>query len=709
MPTNPLDNPAKSEGQGFAIHPALLTVFEALDRGGVEWALLRGEGDLLRPSGDVDLLVAARQLTVLDGLLDGEGFCRVRAAGHGSHRFYFHYSTPDDLWLKLDIVTEIAFGPYQQLRSTLAPGCLDRRVRSGSLWLPALPDKAWLQLLHLVLDKGEIQPQREEIARSAAAMASADDVIAKALDVAVGCETASQLLDLIRTSSFEAIPGMAAHMRSAWAGGPSNGAPWRATTSALTNRALRLLGARLGRGTTVGVMAPDGAGKTTLLQGLGAECPLPSRYVYMGLWGSGRWDPVFGRLPGWRLAKKVFRILRGGLAVRYHRALGRLVFLDRVAYDALLPSARGSGLSGAVARATDALALAVGPAPDVLLVLDVPGDVMFARKGEHSPDVLEGWRRGYLELAERLPGAAVLDGDQPLDAVRRRAMDTVWHSLARHGLHTLEHAHREQVHRQEGHRLEGPSAQGRALDTVWHSLARHGLHTLEHAHREGPGAQPESVDPDLLPLHLWRRLDWRFLLPTLQPGRVGYGGMLGNEQVSALRLLDPDAFPVRPPTFSGLRGGGSPVPRGDAVLRADVVFLSSPDRRDVDAAVAALLPGGWVCAQVRRSLLARTGPRTLAGWQRELMGKGFRDVAVYWSAPNLERTARLVPVTSSTAVRDTLALHADVRFGLAKAVAVRLVMAWGMLALAVPEGMVTGRWPATPGEPSGEGTGYELR
>ncbi|MDN4643029.1 hypothetical protein [Arthrobacter sp. PsM3] len=607
-----------------SVHPTVAKAFSALDGTGLPWVLLRGEDDLAAPSGDVDILVAPGLLPGLDGLMNGIGLCRVRAAGHGSHRFYFGYADSGELWLKLDIVTEISFGPFQQWRTPLAPGCLERRVRNGGLWMPAPSDHAWLQLLHLALDKGEIQPQRKETARAAAAVAMPEDRIAQYLDQRGGAGAAAQLLELVRSGRFDDAPAMAARLRSGW----TAGAPLRTQALALANRGLRQLSPRLpGRGLMVGVMAPDGAGKTTLLHGLRAEFPIPTAYVYMGLWGAGPWDAWLHRVPGGRTTKKMFRVLKGGMAARYHRFRGRVVLMDRVAYDALLP---GAADSQPKTRLSNALAVRLAVAPDLLLILDVPGEVMFTRKGEHTADILEKWRQSYLQLADSLPGARILDAAQPQHLVQRLATKTVW-----------------------GRMCPGtPETSG-----------------------SGPG------DAAALSLHLWRLLDWRFLVPVLQPRSVGYGGAVGPDLMAALHLLDPGAVRIQSPR------DGTPA------ASFEVVLLREPALPLFEDAAAAVQPGGWICAQVKRSFLRRSGPRTLAGWKRTFERHGFEDVSVYWHATNLDSPERLVPTASATAVLDTLSLHEGVRFGLAKAVIARLALMVRLFDVAVPEGTVTGRRP----------------
>lgn len=642
-----------SEGPGHAriasgqiVEPMLAKAFRALDRTGHPWLLLRGEDDLARPSGDVDILVAGELLQSLDSIFEAAGFCRVLAPGHGSHRFFFSYSPCDDLWVKLDVVSEVAFGPLQQWRTTLATHCLGRRVRSGLVWLPAEPDRSWLKLLHLFLDKGEVAPNRMAMAREAAQVASADesahDWLARFVDRHMGAGAAANLLDVVRQGRFDDVPATAAMLRSSWT---HQGVP--PGLLALRNKLLRQLGAKVrGRGPVIGVMAPDGAGKTTLLHGLRGDIPLPTRYVYMGLWGSGPWDSWLRRVPGGRSAKKVFRIIRGGLTARFFSALGRVVLMDRVAYDALLPKAGGTERQG---RITDSFAFAVVPDPDVLLVLDVSGEVMFGRKGEHSAEVLEGWRQAYRQLARSLPHSVLVNAAQPRELVQREATGIVWRLLEPDGASEIE--------------TSGP---GRSA---------------------GNGAEPDKADGGALTLHLWRLLDWRFLLPGLQPKSVGYGGLIGSDVESAIHLLDPRAAAIR-------------ADAGGSERLFDVVLLAVPDRTLFRSAALAVEPGGWLCVEVRRSLLGKSAPRTLNGWKREFVRSGLEDVTVYWNAPSLDATARIVPVTSGAAIRDTLSLHKNVRFGGAKAFAARLALTLGVFDVAIPGGTIVGQKPS--GRSSGD-------
>lgn len=425
---NSQPDPGEWNGEQPDIHPTIASAFRALDAAGLPWVLLRGEDDLVRPHGDVDILVADGQLPQLDALLADAGFRRVVAPGHGSHLFYFSYDPKEDLWLKLDIVSEISFGPFQQWHTLLAAGCLRRRIRNGLLWLPATTEQAWLQLLHIMLDKGgAVRQGRMETVRVAGALASTDDVIAAYVDREVGPGTAAQLLKLVRSGSVDDFRGPARRMASAL----TRNAPLRTRVTAVKNKVLRLISptlpGRFSRGLVVGLMGPEGAVKTTLLCRLGEGFPVPGRYVPWGKGESGRWDAWLTRIPGGRPGRQVLGQLCGALAAEYHYRRGRLVLVDRPAYDAALP---GPERTTVEVRPESALAAALAPEADVLLVLDAPGEVMFAGNGGRPPEVLEEWRRAQLERARRLPNTWVVDAALPQPVLQRVATEIVWGRLA---------------------------------------------------------------------------------------------------------------------------------------------------------------------------------------------------------------------------------------------------------------------------------------
>lgn len=409
------------------IHPYLLDVFAILDASGGEWLLLRGEDDLNQPAGDVDLLVSAALRQRLDQLLLAGSFVRVAAPGHGGHRFYFRYSVPDGSWIKLDVVSSLRFGKYQQLHLPVANTCLAQRVRKGTYWLPAPSDKAWLYLLHLLLDKGGISPGRLAGAAAAASAAVPDSPVAAAVDQLLGAGSAAEILALVREGPSSDAPLLPAGLRGSGARRHPLAWAWRSFAGIVLRRVPPTVQGVRRRGVTIGVMGPDGAGKTSLLSGLEGILPVPARYVHLGIWSGSSGKDFLERIPGRRLGTRAARILKAAAKAHYARLRGTVVLVDRVPHDTKLPGSIDPSFGG---RVCAALAFATLPAPDVLFTLDAPGEVMYARKREHSAEQLEAWRKAYLDLAGTLPGSQILDATRSPELLRRQAAGLVWQALA---------------------------------------------------------------------------------------------------------------------------------------------------------------------------------------------------------------------------------------------------------------------------------------
>ena len=63
--------------------------------------------------------------------------------------------------------------------------------------------------------------------------------------------------------------------------------------------------------------------------------------------------------------------------------------------------------------------------PDLLIILDAPGQVVFARKGEFNPEFLEMRRSQYLELQNVANYSKVLDATLPLDSVVQNVKECI--------------------------------------------------------------------------------------------------------------------------------------------------------------------------------------------------------------------------------------------------------------------------------------------
>ena len=320
-------HPAPAATQAHAIRPAVARALSALERPGIEWALLRGESELGSPEGDVDILVAPTDLPRLAEELAQLGFGRLHRHGRGPHTFFLAYDTAEDCWVKLDVVTDLAYGPYQELTLGGGAGCLERRRSAGGLVVLAADDGFWSLLLHCLLDGSGFSDTHRRALHSLGDSASARgplaQTIGRVLPETYGADT---LLELAKAEEWvtleRAAPFIRAHCLSR-----------RRLTGrarALRNRAMRRLGRvppLCGPGLTVHT-APE--------SGLAAAV-------------AERWALPHRRL---RLQRSLAARIRNVALTRWHAAWGRLVILElseHVPPSRLLGRLVGGGDLGALA------------------------------------------------------------------------------------------------------------------------------------------------------------------------------------------------------------------------------------------------------------------------------------------------------------------------------------------------------------------------
>jgi thymidylate kinase len=216
---------------------------------------------------------------------------------------------------------------------------------------------------------------------------------------------------------------------------------------------------------SVAIIGPDGAGKSTVTELLEhEELPAPVKRIYMGVnlessslmlpttrlaltlkAARGRRPDMVGPganagpPPGGSPARRVVRA--GGRGIRvvlwvaeewyrqlvaeYHRRRGAIIVFDRHFYADYFHVDQGAGRRSLSARVHGWLLRHAYPKPDLVICLDAPGQVLFDRKGEASPEWLEQRRRQYLQLATVLPDFVVVDVDRPVAVVAREVATVI--------------------------------------------------------------------------------------------------------------------------------------------------------------------------------------------------------------------------------------------------------------------------------------------
>jgi hypothetical protein len=296
--------PAPAAAASSAIPPAVARTFSALERSGISWALLRGEAELGSPGGDVDVLVAGEDLPRLAAELTQLGFGRLRRPGHGPHTFFLAYDPVEDRWVKLDVVTALAYGRHQELTLGGAAGCLKRRRRSADgLALLAEDDAFWTLFLHCLLDGGGFPAAHRRTLLRLVSGATARGPLAQIVDRALPDDVrADALLGQVKAEDWVSLERAAPIIRARWSGRFRLALKARA----LRNRTMRRLG-RIPPLCGPGLRVRARPAEFVIVAAVAERWPLPHRRV--------------------RLEGSTAALLRTLALTRWHSLRGRLVLI----------------------------------------------------------------------------------------------------------------------------------------------------------------------------------------------------------------------------------------------------------------------------------------------------------------------------------------------------------------------------------------------
>ncbi len=435
-----------------SVPPRVHEVLAALDSAGIHCVVLRDYEQLTelpRDGMEVDLLVDPTAIEPMTAILRQYDFVFIPTRGHSPHRFYLGYDEAHDAWTILDVVTDLRFGRPGR---PLATDGLTDDFLTGAVPRPLArvlaPEHRLLKLLlSCLLNEGQFSAgAQSELLRLNSQLCPAGvqrlaALMARLLGSALDWEFVESALE---RHDFAALLKRRA---AAW---------WRLFRRAPARNMLRWCGTLLARrcsgflgpggsGMLVALLGPDGAGKSTLARVLSSTPKLRTCTVYMGSVPPRPRFP-FGLLPSLdarlqrlyaaeqdaaiplhdralrkaqSLAYALTQCLLMALAL-YRRATGWLVIFDRYSYDSRIkvPARRAS--------LRERLLRAVSPGLDLILILDAPGLMLFARKKEHSPEYLERNREAYRILARQLPHATVLDASGDVSLLRRQARFALW-------------------------------------------------------------------------------------------------------------------------------------------------------------------------------------------------------------------------------------------------------------------------------------------
>lgn len=219
---------------------------------------------------------------------------------------------------------------------------------------------------------------------------------------------------------------------------------------------------------SVAIIGPDGAGKSTICQNIASDFYVPVKYLYMGV----SLDSSNTMLPTTRLVHKIKRAAGSqpdthgprssavpittpkGLPKRifkevkalfrlgywlteewyrqvltwYYQISGKIVIFDRhFFFDYYHYDIAKTNQKRSLARRIHGFVLQrFYPKPDLVIFLDAPGEVLYARKKEGTIELLEQRRHEFLEFQNLVKHFVIVDVTQSKEKALKDVKEIIW-------------------------------------------------------------------------------------------------------------------------------------------------------------------------------------------------------------------------------------------------------------------------------------------